>query len=232
MRGKLAVISPFKVIGCSDPHILQAIISPKSAWNTPFERHCSIVQCPLAELTVFCFFETAKNALIVANWPQVERMCLCAPELKFTMLISLWRTVSLLMDKKRILLADDHPHFSELVESLLGSTFEVVGKVNDGQALLDAAVALKPDVILTDISMPVLNGIEAVDELHRSGCNSKIIFVTIHSDLDFVRSCMAVGAAGYIVKPRIALDLLHAIREVLAGNMFISPNLSEGNQSS
>jgi DNA-binding NarL/FixJ family response regulator len=136
------------------------------------------------------------------------------------------------MDKKRILLADDHPHFSELVESLLGPMFEIVGKVNDGQALLDAALALKPDVILTDISMPVLNGIEAVDELHRSGCNSKIIFVTIHSDLDFVRSCLAVGAAGYIVKPRVALDLLQAIREVLAGNMFISPHIAEGNQSS
>jgi DNA-binding NarL/FixJ family response regulator len=133
------------------------------------------------------------------------------------------------MDKKRILLADDHPHFSELVESLLGPMFQIVGKVSDGQALLDAALALKPDVILTDISMPVLNGIEAVDELHRSGCNSKIIFVTIHSDPDFVRSCLAVGAAGYIVKPRVALDLLHAIREVLAGNLFISPDLAEGN---
>jgi DNA-binding NarL/FixJ family response regulator len=133
------------------------------------------------------------------------------------------------MDKKRILLADDHPHFSELVESLLGPMFQIVGKVSDGQALLDAALALKPDVILTDISMPVLNGIEAVDELHRSGCNSKIIFVTIHSDPDFVRSCLAVGAAGYIVKPRVALDLLQAIREVLAGNLFISPDLAEGN---
>jgi DNA-binding NarL/FixJ family response regulator len=133
------------------------------------------------------------------------------------------------MDKKRILLADDHPHFSELVESLLGPMFQIVGKVSDGQALLDAALALKPDVILTDIFMPVLNGIEAVDELHRSGCNSKIIFVTIHSDPDFVRSCLAVGAAGYIVKPRVALDLLHAIREVLAGNLFISPDLAERN---
>ena len=136
------------------------------------------------------------------------------------------------MDKKRILLADDHPHFSELVENLLGPMFEIVGKVSDGQALFDAALALEPDVILTDISMPVLNGIEAVDELHRSGCNSKIIFVTVHSDADFVQSCLAVGAAGYVVKPRVALDLQRAIREVLAGHLFVSPDLAEENQSS
>ncbi|HEY1468542.1 MAG TPA: response regulator transcription factor [Candidatus Acidoferrum sp.] len=136
-----------------------------------------------------------------------------------------WR----LMNKKRILLADDHPHFSELVETLLGPVFEVVGKVRDGQALFEAAILLKPDLILTDISMPVLNGIDAVDELHRSGCNSKIIFVTVHSDPDFVRSCLAVGAAGYVIKPRVALDLHVAIREVLAGHLFISPDGVEEN---
>jgi DNA-binding NarL/FixJ family response regulator len=135
------------------------------------------------------------------------------------------------MNKKRVLLADDHPHFSELVETLLGPAFEVVGKVSDGQALFDAAISLKPDLILTDISMPVLNGIEAVDELHRSGCNSKIIFVTVHSDPDFVRSCLAVGAAGYVVKPRIAVDLQLAIRQVLAGHLFISPDVVEESQS-
>lgn len=135
------------------------------------------------------------------------------------------------MNKKRVLLADDHPHFSELVEALLGPVFEVVGKVSDGQALIDAAISLKPDLILTDISMPVLNGIEAVDELHRSGCNSKIIFVTVHSDPDFVRSCLAVGAAGYVIKPRVAVDLQRAIRQVLAGHLFISPDVVEENQS-
>ena len=126
------------------------------------------------------------------------------------------------MNKTRILIADDHPYFSELVESLLGPAFEVVGKVSDGQALFDAAISLKPDLILTDISMPVLNGIEAVDQLHRSGCNSKMIFVTVHSDPDFVQSCLAVGAAGYVVKARVAMDLQPAIREVLAGHLFVS----------
>ncbi len=126
------------------------------------------------------------------------------------------------MNKKRVLLADDHPHFADLVESLLGPAFEVVGKVCDGRALVEAAISLKPDLILTDISMPVLNGIEAVEELHRSGCNSKIIFVTVHSDQDFVRSCLAAGGAGYIIKPRVAVDLQAAIRQVLAGHLFIS----------
>ena len=131
------------------------------------------------------------------------------------------------MDRKRILLADDHPHFSELLERLLGPGFEVVAKVGDGRALFDAAIALKPDLILTDISMPFLNGIDAVDELHRSGCPAKIIFVTVHSDPDFVRSCLAVGAAGYVIKPRVALDLQPAIREVLSGHLFISPDVME-----
>jgi len=124
----------------------------------------------------------------------------------------------------RILLADDHPHFPELVESLLGPTFEVVGKVGDGRALFDAALELRPDIIVTDISMPVLNGIEAADLLRRAGCASKVIFLTVHSDADFVRTCLASGAFGYIVKPRVALDLVPAIREAMAGHFFLSPS--------
>jgi DNA-binding NarL/FixJ family response regulator len=127
------------------------------------------------------------------------------------------------VNKVRILLADDHPHFPELVESLLGPAFEVIGKVGDGRALSDAALNLKPDVIVTDISMPVLNGIEAVDELQRLGCTSRVIFLTVHSDPDFVRTCLGAGALGYIVKSRVALDLLPAIHEALAGRLFISP---------
>jgi DNA-binding NarL/FixJ family response regulator len=131
------------------------------------------------------------------------------------------------LKKVQILLADDHPHFSDMVENLLGSTFEVVGKVGDGRALLEAAMKLKPDIIVTDISMPVLNGIDAADELQRAGCTSKIIFLTVHSDTDFVRTCIATGAFGYIVKPRVALDLVRAINEVLAGHLFISPSDEE-----
>jgi len=133
------------------------------------------------------------------------------------------------MNRVRILLADDHPHFPELVESLLGVTFEVVGIVGDGRALVDAGLKLNPDVIVTDISMPVVNGIEAVEELRKAGCTSKVIFLTVHSDPDFVRACLATGALGYILKPRVALDLLAAIHEALAGHLFVSRSDSEEN---
>jgi DNA-binding NarL/FixJ family response regulator len=128
----------------------------------------------------------------------------------------------------RILLADDHPHFPEFVESLLETSFEIVGKVGDGRALLEAAVNLKPDVIVTDISMPLLNGIEAAEQL-RGTCNARIIFLTVHSDPDFVRSCLATGAFGYITKSRVALDLIPAIREALSGHLFISPHDTQEN---
>jgi len=133
------------------------------------------------------------------------------------------------LKKVRILLADDHPHFPEFVESLLETSFEIVGKVGDGQALLEAAAKLNPDVIVTDISMPFLNGIEAAEQLRGTGCNARIIFLTVHSDPDFVRICLATGAFGYITKPRVALDLIPAIREALAGHLFISPYETQQN---
>lgn len=127
--------------------------------------------------------------------------------------------------KARILLADDHPRFPEMEEGLLEPEFEVVGKVSNGQALLEEALRLKPDVIVTDISMPVLDGIEAVDRLTGSGCASRFVFLTVHTDADFVRRCLSTGAFGYVVKSRIASDLVLAIREALAGNIFVSQHL-------
>lgn len=127
-----------------------------------------------------------------------------------------------MMETVRVLLADDHPHFSDMLESLLSPGFEIVGRVGDGRALVEAALRLKPDLILTDISMPVLNGIDAVEELRKMGCTTKVIFVTVHSDAEFVRSCLATGASGYIIKPRTAVELLPAIRQVLAGHIFVS----------
>lgn len=127
-----------------------------------------------------------------------------------------------IMDTVRVLLADDHPHFLEMLEHLLIPGFEIIGKVGDGRALVKAALLLRPDLIITDISMPVLNGIDAVEELRELSCPTKVIFVTVHSDAEFVRSCLASGAFGYIVKPRVAVDLLPAIRQVLAGHVFVS----------
>jgi DNA-binding NarL/FixJ family response regulator len=82
---------------------------------------------------------------------------------------------------------------------------------------------LQPDVIITDISMPILSGIEAAKQLKESGSRAKVVFLTVHSDPDIVRACLNVGACGYIVKPRMDSDLLPAVREALAGRIFLSP---------
>jgi DNA-binding NarL/FixJ family response regulator len=126
------------------------------------------------------------------------------------------------LGRARILLADDHPDLLKAVERQLELEFEVVGKVLDGQRLLDEATRLKPDVIVSDISMPLLNGIEAADQLKESGCQSRIVFLTVHSDPDFVRECLAAGALGYVVKSRMIAELVPAIREALTGHIFIS----------
>jgi DNA-binding NarL/FixJ family response regulator len=113
-----------------------------------------------------------------------------------------------------------------MVERLLAPTCEVVGSVPDGQSLFDAARRLAPDVVVTDISMPILNGIEASKQLNESGCAAKIIFLTVHSDADFVQTCLAIGAFGYVAKSRFAIDLIPAIQKAVAGHIFISPTLS------
>jgi DNA-binding NarL/FixJ family response regulator len=111
-----------------------------------------------------------------------------------------------------------------MVQSLLEPSFEVIGKVTDGRALLAAAMNLKPDVIVTDISMPVLNGIDAANQLKELGCTSRIVFLTVHSDSDFIRAGLATGAFAFVVKSKLTTHLMLAIREALAGHIFISPH--------
>jgi DNA-binding NarL/FixJ family response regulator len=114
----------------------------------------------------------------------------------------------------------------ERVVYLLGDEFEILDVCEDGVAILNAALRLNPDLCLLDISMPVLNGIEVAKELKQHGSTSKIIFLTIHEDPDFVQAALNTGASGYVVKSRIASDLLIAVRAVLAGGTFVSPQLS------
>jgi len=135
------------------------------------------------------------------------------------------------LSKARLLLADDHPNFPEIEERLLETEFEVVGKVANGQALVENALRLKPDVIVTDISMPVLSGIEAVERLKKSGCKARIIYLTVHADADFVKRCLATSALGYVLKSRMATDLIPAIHDALAGNIFVSHHLGAGRVS-
>lgn len=118
--------------------------------------------------------------------------------------------------KPRVLLADDHPRFPEMEARLLEPEFEVVGKVGNGQALIDEAIRLKPDIIITDISMPILDGIEAVDRLKKLGCTSRIVFLSVHSDTDFMTRCFSTGALGYVVKSRITSELLPTVHRALS----------------
>ena len=126
------------------------------------------------------------------------------------------------MSKLRVLLADDHREICTLVSHILEPASEIVGSVGDGQALLEAAAKLKPDVIVLDISMPVLNGIEAAVKLKESGSTSRVVFLTAHADPDFIKACLATGALGYVFKVRMERDLLPAIHEALKGRAFVS----------
>ncbi len=128
----------------------------------------------------------------------------------------------------RLLLADDHPAILRKVADLLADEYEIVGSVSDGQALVDAAAERQPDVILLDISMPLMNGIEAAEQLVQRGTRAKIVFLTVHDDPDFVRAALATGASGYILKSHIATDLIPAIREALLGHRFVTPGLTDG----
>ena len=138
------------------------------------------------------------------------------------------------MTKVRILLSDDHPGFTELKPSTyLSRSSRSSGKVADGQSLFDAAMRLESsEIVVTDISMPVLNGIEAAEQLKKSGCRSRIIFLTVHLGADFVHRCISTGALGFVTKSRIATELVPAVREALAGHVFISQSSHTENYGS
>jgi two-component system response regulator NreC len=126
------------------------------------------------------------------------------------------------MDRIRILLADDNPGIRESLIDMLTPTFDVIGEAVDGKALVRAAIELKPDVLVLDISMPVLTGIEAANMLRKAGVTARIVFLTVFDDSDFVDAAFAAGALGYVVKARMNSDLVSAIREVHTGRRFLS----------
>ncbi len=123
----------------------------------------------------------------------------------------------------RVLLADDHEAMLDRVARLLAIECNVVGTATDGQQALDAARKLKPDVLVLDISMPVMNGIETAHRLKEAGAETRIVFLTVHDDPDYAREALEAGALGYVIKQRIASDLMIAINEVCAGRYFVSP---------
>ena len=128
------------------------------------------------------------------------------------------------MARARILLADDHKEIRDRAVRLLEPEFEVVGAVADGNALVEASEQLKPDVCVIDIAMPYLNGIEAAIKMRENGSESRIVFLTVNEDSDFVRAALRTGALGYVVKSRMATDLCSAINGAISGNLFVSPS--------
>ena len=127
------------------------------------------------------------------------------------------------MKRPRVLLGDDHNIILEGLRSILEPHFEVVGAVGDGRALVAAAEQLHPDVIIADISMPLLNGIEAARQLQKSQERAKIIFLTMHPDATYATEAFRAGASGYVLKSSAAAELVTAIQEALKGRVYVTP---------
>ena len=125
-------------------------------------------------------------------------------------------------NRRRILLADDHPLLLERVAKFLQSTFDVVGVAHNGLEMVEEAKRLNPDIIVADISMPKLDGIEAAHQLREMGARATIVFLTIHESPEFVEACLAEGALGYVVKSQMKKDLIPAINAALSGQRFVS----------
>ena len=126
------------------------------------------------------------------------------------------------MTRKRVLVADDLAPVLSTVTALLCESFDVVGTVSDGRMALEATLKLEPDLVVLDISMPLMSGIEVAEELTRLGNKAKIVFLTVHEDHDILNACRAAGGLGYVIKVFMDTDLVPAMNEALAGHTFTS----------
>jgi DNA-binding NarL/FixJ family response regulator len=126
------------------------------------------------------------------------------------------------MTRKRVLVADDLAPVLSTVAALLRESFDVVDTVSDGRAALEATLKLDPDLVVLDISMPGMSGIEVAEELTRLGNKAKIVFLTVHEDQDILNTCRAAGGLGYVIKVLMDTDLVPAMNEALAGHTFTS----------
>jgi len=131
------------------------------------------------------------------------------------------------MKKRRILLADDHKFITESLKSILEPTHEIVGVVEDGLMLIKEAARLLPDVLIVDISMPKLNGLEAVRQIKKEFIESKVVFLTMHPDVIYASRALEVGALGYVLKHSAHSELLQAVENVLLGKLFITEKIAK-----
>ena len=128
--------------------------------------------------------------------------------------------------RPRVLLADDHRMVAEGLKSLLAPEFDLVGVVENGRALVEEAKRLRPDVIVADISMPQLNGIEAMAQLKEHDKEVKVVFLTMHQEVVYARRALDAGASGYVLKHSAPAELVAAIRAALEGKTFVTPSLA------
>ena len=132
------------------------------------------------------------------------------------------------MNRPRLLLADDHVLVADALKSMLAAHYDVVGTASDGRSLLRAAETLKPDLIVVDIGMPHLNGLDATRQIKRLLPRAKVIVLTMNEDCDLVAEAFRAGASGYLLKHSAAQELMLAIREVLNGASYLSPRITGG----
>lgn len=131
------------------------------------------------------------------------------------------------MNRAKILIADDHRIVAEGLRVLLDSEYQLTEIVEDGRQLIEAALRIQPDVIVADVSMPLLNGLDAIEQLRGYGLNAKVIFLTMHSDALYAVRALRVGASGYLLKHSASSELLTAIEEALAGRTYVAPQIVE-----
>jgi DNA-binding NarL/FixJ family response regulator len=129
------------------------------------------------------------------------------------------------VDRIRVVLADDHCEVIAKIRGILGDEFEIIEAAENGRQAVTAVLALDPDVFVTDISMPLLNGLQAARSIQKTNSRVKIIFLTIHEDRDFIAAAFSAGATGYVTKRRLSTDLVLAIQEALKGRAFVSNSL-------
>jgi DNA-binding NarL/FixJ family response regulator len=128
--------------------------------------------------------------------------------------------------RPKVLLADDHLLLAEALKSLLAADFDLVGIVEDGRALVEAARDLRPDVIVADITMPHLNGIDALVRLRKEGDRTPVVFLTMHRDVTFARRALEAGASGFVLKHAASVELISAIRAALTGKTYLTPQIA------
>jgi DNA-binding NarL/FixJ family response regulator len=131
------------------------------------------------------------------------------------------------MSRPRVLLADDHTIVAQGIASLLAADFDLVATVGDGAALVEAARRLRPEVVVTDMSMPLLSVLEALRRLQDGGVAPKFVFLTMHADPKLAAEAVRAGAAGYLLKQSAGDELTAAIREVLQGRVYLTPRIAK-----